>query len=225
MDEIVSVKKKKKKLPVVIGIIVFIFAIIGVVSTVIFVTDEIKSRTAVSEDYTAYADYLTWVVGIDPDPFTDITKANYDDLLNIAVCSLLSDEVKTGQYAVTEAGLTVPAADVEACFTKMFGADVKIVHASVVGYGYKFTYNAAANTYTVPLTGVTPPFAPRIESATHTGGLVYLRVGYVGTTNIEVGADGSINAAQPDKYMDITLKETDNGFNLVSIAAVTSGEY
>ena len=43
----------------------------------------------------------------------------------------------------------------------MFGADVGIIHASVVGYGYEFTYNAGDNTYTVPLTGVTPPFSVR----------------------------------------------------------------
>ena len=50
-------------------------------------------------------------------------------------------------------------------------------------------------------------------------------MGYVGTSGIEVGVDGSVGAAQPDKYMLITLKETDDGFNLISIANLSEGEY
>ena len=65
----------------------------------------------------------------------------------------------------------------------------------------------------------------RIESVEKTGGLAVLRVGYVGTNNIEVQADGTIIATQPDKYADITLKETETGYNLISVMAVTVGEY
>ena len=107
----------------------------------------------------------------------------------------------------------------------MFGPDVEIVHSSVMGYGYEFTYDASADTYTVPLTGVTPPFTVRIESVEKTGGLAILRVGYVGTNNIEVAPDGTIAATQPDKYADITLKETETGYNLISVMAVTVGEH
>ena len=71
-----------------------------------------------------------------------------------------------------------------------------------------------------------PPFTPRIESVSKTGGLVTLKVGYVGTNNIEVSADGTIAPAQPDKFMEIKLKETsDGGFNLISIVSLTQGEY
>ena len=49
---------------------------------------------------------------------------------------------------------------------------------------------------------------------------------FLGTSNIEVAADGTIAAAQPDKYMEITLKETaDGGFNLISITSLTQGEH
>lgn len=211
-------------MPFFIGLLVLVLALYGAVNAVLAVVHQIQLKNTVSEDYSAYSDYLTWVVGIDPAPFTDITRANYDDLLNIALCSLLSDEVKTGQFESTDAGLIVPAAEVEAYFVKMFGTDVKIVHENVQGYGYQFTYDSAANTYTVPLTGVTPPFTARIESAKTTGGLVTLHVGFVGTSNIEVGINGEVSAAEPDKYCDITLKTVDDGFNLISIVSTTVGE-
>jgi len=221
----VEVVEKKKKAPFFIGLTVLIFAIIGVVSVGIFIKDKISQQVTAENDYSAYAKYLTWVVGIDPDPFTDITKADFDDLLNIAVCSLLTDQVKTGEYDVTEQGMVVPGKDVEQYFKTMFGNDVQIVHATVQGYGYEFQYDATTGNYNVPLTGVVPPFTPRIEAVSKTGGLVTLKVGYVGTSNIEVAPDGTIAAAQPDKYMEITLKEVaGGGFNLISITSLTQGE-
>ncbi len=218
-------KKKGRGFAFVLGLVILVFAVIGAVSAVKGISGAVSEAKGSLADYSAYGKYLTWVVGIDPDPFTDITKANSDDLLNIALCSLLTDGVKTGQYEVTDGGLIVPATDVEAYFTEMFGSDVAIVHSSVVGYGYSFTYNEQTASYTVPLTGVTPPFSPRIESAKKTGSLVVLKVGYIGTSSIEVGVDGTVGAAQPDKYMEITVKETDTGYNLISIKNLSQGEY
>lgn len=225
MSEIVTVNKKKKVGSFIIGLIVLALAVIGAVSIARVVADRFFSAEEETVDYSGYAEFLTWVVGVDPDSFSDITKADKEALLNIAICTLLTDDTKTGDYSVTEKGLVVPAEDVEGYYLKMFGPDVEIVHSSVMGYGYEFTYDATAQTYTVPLTGVTPPFTVRIESVEKTGGLAVLRVGYVGTNNIEVQADGTISATQPDKYADITLKETETGYNLISLMAVTVGEY
>lgn len=226
MDEVITVQRKKKKRgPFVLGLVVLALAVVGIVSIVMTCVDYYKANNSEDKDLAKYADYLTWVVGVDPDSFSDITSANKDDLRNIAICTLLSDDVKTGTYDVTEKGLAVPAADVEACYYEMFGTDNTIVHDKVVGYGYEFSYDAANQVYNVPLTGVTPPFSARIESVEKTGGLVVLRVGYVGTNNVEVTPDGELVAAQPDKYADITLKETENGFNLISVMAVTVGEH
>ena len=225
MSEIVTVNKKKKIGSFIIGLIVLALAVVGAVSIARVVADRFFSAEEETVDYSGYAEFLTWVVGVDPDSFSDITKADKEALLNIAICTLLTDDIKTGDYNVTEKGLVVPAEDVEGYYLKMFGPDVEIVHSSVMGYGYEFTYDATAKTYTVPLTGVTPPFTVRIESVEKTGGLAVLRVGYVGTNNIEVQADGTIIATQPDKYADITLKETETGYNLISLMAVTVGEY
>ncbi len=226
MSEVVTVtKEKKKKWPFVIGIIVLALAVTGVVSIVNTVADKFFKDDTEAENFSEYADFLTWVVGVDPASFSDITNADKTELLNIAICTLLTDGVKTGEYTVTEKGLVVPGKDVEAYFLKMFGTDVEIVHGSVVGYGYEFIYNETANAYTVPLTGVNPPFAVRIESVEKTGSLAVLRVGYVSTNNVEVAADGTMQATQPDKYADITLKETETGYNLISLMLVTVGEY
>lgn len=225
MDKHIRKQQKKKSWPFVLGVIVLIFALFGAYSAVRLVVGAVKSKTAAKVDYSAYTSYLEWVVGTDPKPFSDITKAEPSELLNIAICSLLSSGLQTGQYAVTENGMQIPASDVETYFIRMFGSEVKIVNQTVVGYGYTFTYDEGTKMYTVPVTGVTPPFTPRIISVTKAGGVSTLLVGYVGTGNVEVGSDGTLTAAQPDKYMKITLKATDSGFNLVSLSTVTQGEY
>lgn len=225
MSEIVTVNKKNRIGSFIIGLLVLALAVTGAVSIIKVAVDKFYSGEEEAVDYSAYAEFLTWVVGVDPDSFSDITNADKATLLNIAMCTLLSDDVKTGSYNVTEKGLIVPEADVEGYYLKMFGPDVEIIHANVMGYGYEFIYDAANKCYTVPLTGVTPPFTVRIESVEKTGGLAILRVGYVGTNSIEVSADGTLSAAEPDKYADITIKETETGFNLISVMAVTVGEH
>jgi hypothetical protein len=119
----------------------------------------------------------------------------------------------------------VPAKDVERVYYSMFGSENPIVHANVVGYGYEFTYDVGKEIYYVPITGVSPAFAVRIESVKKTGGVIQLRVGYVGVSSVEVSADGTLKAVQPDKYADITLKEAGDTFNLISVMTVTAGEY
>lgn len=227
MEEIITIeeKVKKKKAPFIAGLLIIALAVVGIVNIVGFVMDRVTPETDEQAQFQEYSQFLTWVVGVDPASFSDITSANKDDLRNIAICSLMNDEVTTSTYNVTEKGLVVPAADVEAYYVSMFGAENAIVHASVVGYGYEFVYDAANGVYYVPLTGVTPPFSVRVESAKATGDFIQLRVGYVGTTNVEVDAQGNLQAAQPDKYADITLKKTETGYNLISLMAVTVGEY
>ncbi len=227
MEDIITIqtKEKKKKTPFIAGIIILALAIVGVVNIAGYIIDKITPETDGSKQIAEYADFLTWVVGVDPDPFADITSANKDDLRNIALCSLMNDDVTTSTYSVTEKGMIVPAVDVEKYYASMFGAETPIVHGSVVGYGYEFVYDEGTASYYIPLTGVTPPFAVRIESATATGDFIELRVGYIGTSNVEVDAQGNIQSAQPDKYADIKLKRTDAGFNLISVMTITVGEH
>lgn len=229
MDEIITVqqkKEKKKKLPFVAGLLILALAVVGVISIVSVCIEHFSSEDDLAAEYQKYSKFLTWVVGVDPEPFTDITKANKEALRNIALCTLMSDEVKTGHFEVTDKGLKVPAADVEAYYQSMFGTETAITHGTVVGYGYQFNYDEAESVYYIPLSGATPPFIVRIESVKKSGGVIELRVGYVGASNVEVQPDGTVKAADPDKYADITIKETENGgFNLISLTSVTMGEH
>ncbi len=226
MEEIITIEKKekKKKAPFIAGLIVLCFAIFGLINVVSIVADKVAPKTDQSKEYSEYAKFLTWVVGVDPTPFSDVTKADKNELLNIALCSLLQNDKTTASYDVTEKGLVVPKKDVEKQYVSMYGNETTIAHANVVGYGYEFTYDAAKEVYYVPITGVSPVFSTRIESVKKTGGIIELRVGYIGLSNVEVKPDGTMNPASPDKYAKITLKKTDKGYNLISLITETVGE-
>lgn len=228
MEEIITIqqkKEKKKKAPFIAGIVILLLAVVGVLSIISLIVGFFGGNKSQTEEYGEYAQFLTWVVGVDPDSFSDITEANKEDLRNIALSSLMSDDVKSGEFKVTENGLAVPAKVVEDYYVKMFGTDNPIVHGDVIGYGYQFTYDKKANTYYVPLSGTTPPFTAQIESAEVSGDIIELRVGYIATGKIEVLADGSVKAVEPDKYADITIKKTDDGYQLISLNMVTMGEH
>ncbi len=226
MEEIITIEKKekKKKAPFIAGFIVLCLAVVGVISIVGSIVDLVAPKGDESKEYESYRSFLTWVVGVDPTPFSDVTKADKNELLNIALCSLLQDNKTTASYEVTEKGLVVPKKDVEKMYLSMYGSETTIVHANVVGYGYEFTYDVGNEVYYVPITGVSPVFATRIESVKKTGGIIELRVGYIGVNNVEVKADGTLVAASPDKYANITLKQTDKGFNIISLITETNGE-
>ena len=84
MEEVITVEKKKKKRgPFIVGLVVLALAIVGVVGIVLNVVSYIQKNNDTTADYTKYSDFLTWVVGVDPNPFSDITKADKDSALSL----------------------------------------------------------------------------------------------------------------------------------------------
>ena len=64
MSEIVTVNKKKKVGSFIIGLLVLALAITGAVSIGKFAIDKFYSGEEEVVDYSGYAEFLTWVVGI-----------------------------------------------------------------------------------------------------------------------------------------------------------------
>ena len=96
MSEIVTVNKKKKVGSFIIGLLVLALAITGVVSIGKFAVDKFYSGEEEIVDYSGYAEFLTWVVGVDPDSFSDITKADKNALLLIVVTVLYHTDALRG---------------------------------------------------------------------------------------------------------------------------------
>lgn len=217
-------RKKRRRWAFPLGLLMLLLCVVGIVSILSSLAGFIKEKTDNSEELAYYNEYLTWVVANDPDSFDDISKANPTQLLDISILSLLYDDLSTDEYELTDEGIAVPAADVEKYYEELFGTEKPIEHGSVSGIGYTFTYDSENNMYYVPITGVTPPFTPKVVSVDSSRGAVVIKVGYIGTSKLTVGADGSITGAEPDKYMNITLRKTGGRFCIYSIQSANPPE-
>ncbi len=207
-----------------VGLLVFLLAAIGLVTIVMGAVSAVDKAVEKSKNLEEYENMLIPVLLIDPDTFDDITKADMNQLLEISIWSLLKSDISPDTYSASAEGLIIPKADVEAQFVKLFGTEVKPVHATVEGYGMAFIYDSANATYTVPLTGITPIYTPKIVEKTTTSNSIVLTVACLAGDAWEQGEDGDMIAPAPDKYLKITLREKDGNYYISAIQNTSTPE-
>lgn len=224
-----SRRRKKNTAAIPIGIIVIIFALIGIAASVKGVTTLIKNKANNVADAEKYEQMLVPVVMFDPDPFDDLNQANKSQLLYSAIWELLRDESGMSKYPYSQGdtvGILVPQADIEQAFYSLFGNEIDIasLHSQIDMSGYDITYDPAQKSYILPITGVDAAYTPKVYSMEKQGTSIILNVGYI---NARAWADlneGKYTAPEPDKYMKITLREREGSMYISSIQAADSQE-
>ncbi len=220
-------KKKHKgthKAAFPIGLLVVLLAAIGLVTIIISAVSGIQNAVLKSKNYEEYERILTPVVLIDPDTFDDITKADMNQLIEISIWSLLKSDISPDTFKSNESGLLIPKAAVEKQFVELFGTEIKPAHATINGYAIEFQYDAKTETYTVPLTGVTPVYTPKVVEKTETTDSIVLTVACLAGDAWEQGENGDMIEPSPDKYIKITLREKDGNLYISAIQSTTTPE-
>ncbi|MBR5202147.1 MAG: hypothetical protein IKW45_02680 [Clostridia bacterium] len=220
-------KKKRKgthKLAFPIGCIIVLLAAIGLVTVVISAVNGIDTAIDKSKHYEEYEKILNPVVLIDPDAFDDITKANMSQLIEISIWSLLKSDIDPDTFKSTENGLLIPKSAVEEEFVELFGTEVTPVHTTIDGYALEFQYDAKTENYTVPLTGVTPVYIPKVVDKTTTTDTVVLTVACLAGDAWEQDENGDMVEPSPDKYIKITLREKDENLYISALQSTTTPE-
>ena len=69
-----------------------------------------------------------------------------------------------------------------------------------------FSYAEKKGCYTIPITGVTPIYTPRIDDMQVSGDRVILTVGYLAGEDFTQNEKGELIAPEPAKLMRITLR-------------------
>lgn len=207
-----------------IGLLITLLAAIGIVTIVVSAVKGIGGAVERSKNYDEYNKMLTPVVLIDPDNFDDITKADMNQLIEISIWSLLKSDIAPDTYETNESGMVIPKADVEKQFITLFGTEITPTHVTVEGYGYEFTYNETAGTYTIPLTGVIPIYTPKVVDKSTSSDTVVLTVACLAGEAWEQDEFGNMKEPQPDKYIKVTLREKDGAQYISAIQATTTPE-
>lgn len=212
--------KKKKGLGFIVGLIIVIFSVVGVVLSVMRIMDYFteKNEIKVQDEFTLYNQFFIPVAAVDPVPFDDVSSAKPEELIEIAVWSIIGSDLKPQDYVYTDKELLIPAEKVEAAFTEYFGTGVTISHTSVTGYGYEFSYNSEENTYYIPLTAIEPMYTPEVTAREVKGDTEILTVGLINTSSWKQDSStGDISRPEPDKYIKVTLISSGNSMYITSI--------
>ncbi len=219
-----SNKNKKQKWAFPVGLIVVLLAAIGLATVVVAGVKGIDTAIDKTKRYEEYEKILTPVVLIDPDTFDDVTKADMSQLMEISLWSLLKNDVAPDSFESNENGLAIPKDAVEKEFVELFGTEIIPVHGTIEGYGIDFTYDTTTETYTVPLTGVTPIYTPDVIDVDKTTDTVVLTVACLAGDAWEQGENGEMVAPTPDKFIRITLRENNENLFISAIQNTTAPE-
>lgn len=217
-------KKYPDKLSFMIGLVVLIFALIGVVLTVWNSVSYIRSTTDTGSEFSEYNQYLTPIAAVDPDPFDDISDADSEQLLYTAIWSILSDETTPDTYSYSQGYMLIPAADVEKSYMSIFGPETagSLKHTTVQGYNSTFEYDSAGGVYKIPVTTISPVYTPQVTSVEKSGTSLVVTVNYLSAESWAKDDEGNLVAPDPDKIMKITLRELQGSYYISAVQTVSS---
>ncbi len=205
--------KKRSPLSFIVGLIVIALVVIGAVSIISDVADRINSsaRQQSAEKYAELEEFIAPIIMYDPDTFDDISMANTEQLISIAVWSVLDSNPEPDKYEYTDGGMLMPQSEVEEKFNSLFGSQIKWNHCTVDGGGIYFSYSESKKAYIIPITGVTPIYTPRVTDFSERPNTVVLTVGYLASSEWVQDSEGNIVPPEPSKYMKITLGKNSDG--------------
>ena len=220
-------KERRKKFSFVFGFIVVIFSFIGFFGCVLSGVNLFMEKAAEkkTQDFESYNEFLVAVAAVAPDPFDDITGASMEELIEIAVWSIIGADLEPDRYDYSSGELAIPVYDVEQAYVRYFGTDMPISHRSVTGYGYEFSYNAEDGCYYIPLTTIEPFYTPDVTQTELKGDTVILTVGLINANAWKQDArTGEISKPDPDKFIKVTLRTSGRDSYISAIRSTNTPE-
>lgn len=217
-------KKYPDKLSFLLGLVVLIFAFLGIVLTVWNSVRYIRSTIDTGSEFSEYNEYLTPIAAVDPDAFDDITAADREQLLNAAIWSILSDESTPDTYSYSGGYMLIPAADVEKAYMAIFGPETtsSLTHMTVQGYNSVFEYNVTGAVYKIPVTTISPIYTPQVTNVEKSGTALVVTVNLLASESWAKDNEGNFIAPEPDKVVKITLRELQGSYYINAIQTVSS---
>lgn len=217
-------KKYPSKLSFIIGLLVLIFAFIGIALTVYTSISYIKSISDEGSEFAEYNNYLTPVAAVDIDTFDDITDADTQQLINASIWLILSNETTPDTYSYSGGYMLIPSEDVESAYISLFGPETKsgIVHSTVQGYNCTFEYDSTQKMYKIPVTTISPVYTPSVTDVKKSGSSLIIIVNYLASESWNKDFEGNFVAPAPDKVMKITLRELQGSYYISSIQTISA---
>ncbi len=193
----------------IFGTFILIFAIIGIISTVITATrvtmDLVENKSQKEE----LKHHVFPLVILDPPAFDSIDKLDASTILEAGIWDFImyADKAK---YDKDDLGnMSVPATDIEIHITKVFGKSAVIQHQEISDSELQILYDEESKTYSIPSSANLVTYVPDIEKVEKQGDVFTVTVGYIPSTPAWQGdVNGQTYQPEPDKSLKYVLKKT-----------------
>ncbi len=202
--------KGSRKMLVFAGI-VLVFAVIGVIATILFLSRTVVQLAGNNREKDTYEWLITPVVLQDPPTFESPDKLIDSTIITAGVWRLIMNE-DTSKYPADQMNfISVPQSDIEVQIKALFG-DVKYTHQSVGDTELLITYDEENKAYVFPAVPHVLAYTPEVQEIQKEEEKIILTVGYIPPGPVWEG-DVSGNKYRPsaEKIMTYTLQETEKG--------------
>ncbi len=203
----------------VFGGVVLVFAVIGLIASLIFVVNLIGNIASGSKEKEEMEWFISPLVMQDPPPFESPDQATNTTIITAGVWRFIMTQ-DTSKYPIDEFNfITVPQSDIEVQIRQLFG-DVQYTHETVGDTELMITYNSETKSYIFPATPHVLPYTPRVEDVQKVDDGYVLTVGYIPPgLSWQGDVTGKKYEPEPEKFMEYTLKVNEAGeYQIYAIA-------
>jgi hypothetical protein len=210
--------KHKQRLLFVAGVLIMVFAVIGVVSAVVFTAGIIRDfadQTALKNEFT---EFVYPLVIADAPNFTKVNELSSGTVLSTAIWRIIL-QGGSEHYERDMGFMTVPELDVEASAHAIFGDQhIEFVHGTLDNVEVTFDYNAATKSYSVPENPRYMTYIPNISNISNVGETYLVDVDYLLYSPLSVVDEKYDNT--PFKTVRFTLQRSGSNVTLSSLELI-----
>lgn len=175
-----SLDTRKKKTFTAIGVLVFIFAVIGVITTIVFSVSGIGDLISRKGLKGKIEDAVYPLVIVDVPEFSEVSKLDPKTVITAGIWEFIIHHEDLQKYERDEYGtMVVPEVDIEPYIRALFGSDVEIEHQMIPDTEFFIPYDEENKTYLIPESPQLLPYAPEILSVSQDGKDYQVEVGYI----------------------------------------------
>lgn len=192
------------------GFFVLVFAIIGIISCSIYITNYIEQKNSDSELRAQLTALVSPLTAMDASTF-ESTNTISEDVLITAACWDVIINPSSG-YAVENGYYTVSYLEIDKRIALLFGSNLSYMHKTVGDEELLFEYNSESGMYSIPAHSKMPSYTASIVEYAPTADGYKIKVAY--TLPIYEFINCTSGA---DKIMLYTVRSTDSGYTIASL--------
>lgn len=199
-----------------IGVAAILLALIGMFTVLGWVVSGLRSLVSDTGRKESYADRLYGMVMLDAPAFENVGSVDPAVFKQAALWGTVYQIQKNGESLdiyerdPDTGSAMVPRLEIDTYIANLLGPDYEVPAGGFSTDEFSYQYDEASQCYLIPVTSGVAQFTPVVDSITARGGLTYVTVGYVPTSNNSAAGEVLTAATEPTKYMDYVFTRGEN---------------